>query len=116
TKVDALNRGESYIRHINHGRLQEARASKKITATSNFQNVENCDVIIMCVPTPLDHHLQPDLRYIIQTTEAIAPYLQPHTLVSLESTTWPGTTEEIVKPIIETKGKISLEKDLYLCF
>lgn len=116
TKVDAINAGSSYIRHINHGRLQAAKTSGKLTATSNFQTVKACDAVIICVPTPLDHHLEPDLRYIIQTTEAIAPYLQPHTLISLESTTWPGTTEEIVQPIIETKGKVALGKDLYLCF
>lgn len=116
TKVDAINAGNSYIRHINHGRLQAAKNSGKFRATNNFQTVEACDAVIICVPTPLDHHLEPDLRYVIQTTEAIAPYLQPHTLVSLESTTWPGTTEEIVLPIIETKGKVSLGKDLYLCF
>jgi UDP-N-acetyl-D-glucosamine dehydrogenase len=115
-KVDAINAGNSYIRHINHGRLQAARALGKLTATSNFQTIKACDVVIICVPTPLDHHLEPDLRYIIQTVESIAPHLQPHTLVSLESTTWPGTTEEVVKPIIETKGKITLGNDLYLCF
>ncbi|MBA3817081.1 MAG: nucleotide sugar dehydrogenase, partial [Parachlamydiaceae bacterium] len=115
-KIDAINSGNSYIQHINHARLLSARASGNLTATNDFQNIKACDAVIICVPTPIDHHLEPDLRYIIQTTEAIAPHLQPHTLVSLESTTWPGTTEEVVQPIIETKGKIVLGKDLYLCF
>lgn len=116
TKVDAINAGNSYIRHINHGRLQAAKTSGKLIATNNFHKIEECDAVIICVPTPLDHHLEPDLRFVIQTTESIASHLQPHTLVSLESTTWPGTTEEIVQPIIESLGKITLGKDLYLCF
>ena len=65
---------------------------------------------------PLNTHLKPDLRYIIETAKSIAPHLQPHTLVSLESTTWPGTTEEVVQPILETEGKVKLDHDLYLCF
>lgn len=115
-KVAAITKGQSYIRHINHGRLQKARDSGRLSATTDYQRVKECDAIIICVPTPLDHHLEPDLRFITQTVEAIAPHLQPHTLVSLESTTWPGTTEEIVLPLIESKGNIKLGKDLYLCF
>lgn len=88
----------------------------KFTPTSDYKRASECDAIIICVPTPLNSHLEPDLRYIVETCEAIAPYLQPGTLVSLESTTWPGTTEEVVKPILETKGKVTLGKDLYLCF
>lgn len=116
SKVESINTGNSYIRHINHGRLQQANLSQKLVATNNFQAIEKCDAVIICVPTPLDHHLEPDLRYIIQTSEAIAPFLQPHTLVSLESTTWPGTTEEIVQPILESHSQLQLGKDLYLCF
>lgn len=115
-KIDAIAEGKSYIRHINHGRLQKACTSKLLTATTDYKHVAECDAVIICVPTPLDHHLEPDLRYIVETCNAIAPHLQPHTLVSLESTTWPGTTEEVVKPILEAKGKVTLGKDLYLCF
>ena len=115
-KVGALNRGESYIRHINHDRLKNARNLGLLSATSDFQRIRECDAVIICVPTPLDHHLEPDLRYIVETCEAIAPHVQPHTLVSLESTTWPGTTEEVVKPILESKGSVRLGEDLYLCF
>lgn len=116
TKVKAIAEGQSYIRHINHGRLQNVKKNHQFSATSDYKHVSDCDAVIICVPTPLDHHLEPDLRFIVQTSEAIAPYLQPHTLVSLESTTWPGTTEEVMQPILETNGKVKLGKDLYLCF
>lgn len=115
-KIAAIAAGESYIRHINHGRLQQVCQSKHMSATADFQQIKNCDAVIICVPTPLDHHLEPDLRFIVQTAETIAPYLQPHTLVSLESTTWPGTTEEVLQPILEGKSERKLGRDLYLCF
>lgn len=115
-KISAIEKGESYIRHINHGRLQFARENYRFTATADFQHIKDCDAIIICVPTPLDHHLEPDLRFIVQTTEIVIPYLQPHTLISLESTTWPGTTEEVVLPLIESKSHLKLGQDLYLCF
>lgn len=115
-KIADINAGTSYIRHINHGRLQKARNAQRLTATTDYQRIKECDAVIICVPTPLDHHLEPDLHYIIQTVEAISPHLQPHTLVSLESTTWPGTTDEVVKPLIESKANVRLGNDLYLCF
>ncbi len=115
-KVKAIAEGKSYIRHINHSRLQEVRKNHRFSATGNYQHAAECDALIICVPTPLDHHLEPDLKFIVQTAEAIAPHLQPHTLVSLESTTWPGTTEEVVLPILEAHGRVKLGKDLYLCF
>jgi UDP-N-acetyl-D-glucosamine dehydrogenase len=116
SKITAITSGESYIRHINHGRLQAAVKSTRLKATTDYRHVADCDAIIICVPTPLDHHLEPDLRFIIQTVEAIAPHLRPHTLVSLESTTWPGTTDEVVLPILTARSELHLEKDLYLSY
>jgi len=116
SKIAHIAEGKSYIRHINHSRLQKALAGKLFAATNDYKRVAECDAIIICVPTPLDHHLEPDLRFIVETSQAIAPHLQPHTLVSLESTTWPGTTEEVVQPILESQGKCKLGVDLYLCF
>jgi len=115
-KISSIAQGNSYIRHINHGRLRKTCESGLFQATADYALVKECDAVIICVPTPLDHHLEPDLRYITETAESIAPYLQPGTLVSLESTTWPGTTDEVVKPILEEKGNVKLGKDLYLCF
>ncbi|MBX7066603.1 MAG: nucleotide sugar dehydrogenase [Parachlamydiales bacterium] len=112
-KIKAIDEGRSYIRHIASDRLKNARSL--FHATVDFKQIAQCDAVIICVPTPLDQHLEPDLRYIVDTSEAIAPHLQPHTLVSLESTTWPGTTEEVMKPILE-KTSLKLGQDLYLCF
>jgi UDP-N-acetyl-D-glucosamine dehydrogenase len=116
TKVHALNSGHSYIKHIDALRLQKALSSNLLHATADYRHVAACDAVLLCVPTPLDSHLEPDLRYIIDTSIAIAPHLQPHTLVSLESTTWPGTTEEVVRPLLEQHGHTRLGNDLYLCF
>lgn len=115
-KIAAIRAGKSYIHHINHGRLQTVCEKNTLTATSDFNKIAQCDAVIICVPTPLDHHLEPDLRFVVETCESIAPHIQPHTLVSLESTTWPGTTDEVVLPILENKGKVRLNEDLYLCF
>ncbi len=116
SKITAITNGVSYIKHINHGRLQKALATGLFHATSDFSQVANCDAIIICVPTPLDAHLEPDLHYIIDTCKTIAPHLKPHTLVSLESTTWPGTTDEVVKKILETNTSLEVGRNLYLCF
>ncbi len=114
-KIDHIIEGKSYIRHIESSRIKMVLAQEKIAATNDFSQVAACDAVIICVPTPLDHHLEPDLRFIIETTKAIAPYIKPHALVSLESTTWPGTTEEVVKPILEKAGR-KVGEDLYLAF
>jgi UDP-N-acetyl-D-glucosamine dehydrogenase len=115
-KIECIQKQESYIHHINHERLQKACNTRRFRATDDFKSIQECDAIIICVPTPLDHHLEPDLSYIVQTCKSIAPHLKPHTLVSLESTTWPGTTDEVVKPILENEGNLRVGKDLYLCF
>lgn len=115
-KIQSIAKSESYIKHINHDRLAKATKSGLFKATSDFAQVKKCDAIIICVPTPLDPHLQPDLKYIIDTCKTIGPHLQPHSLVSLESTTWPGTTEEICQPILEELSGLKVGKDLYLCF
>ena len=99
SKVDSIKAGRSYIKHIDHGRLKKAEITQKLTTTIDFKSISSCDAVIICVPTPLDHHLEPDLRFVVDTCQTIAPHLKPHTLVSLESTTWPGTTDEIVGPL-----------------
>lgn len=114
SKINALAEGKSYIQHISEERLQ--KAAHLFSATSDFSRVAECDAIIICVPTPLDRHLEPDLRFIEVTAKSIAPHLRPHTLVSLESTTWPGTTDEVMIPIIEEYGDLRAGRDLYACF
>ena len=115
-KINALAKGTSYIKHIKNERLKKAIDQKLFSSTSDYSQIAQCDAVILCVPTPLNHHLEPDLCYIIESCKSIAPYLQPHTLVSLESTTWPGTTEEVVLPLLQELSPLKINKDLYLCF
>lgn len=115
SKIEMLNRGENYIKHVNRDSLLEA-IEAGFSATDDFSRISECQVAIICVPTPVDAHLEPDLRFIVDTCKAIAPHLAPGTLVSLESTTWPGTTREVVQPILESEGPRRVGKDLYLCF
>jgi UDP-N-acetyl-D-glucosamine dehydrogenase len=99
-KVDALNCGKSYIYRIPEEEIQEAR-TKRLQATSDFSRLGEMDAIIICVPTPLDEYHEPDLSFITNTAQAVAPYLRAGQLVILESTTYPGTTEEVLVRILE---------------
>jgi UDP-N-acetyl-D-glucosamine dehydrogenase len=105
-KTEMLNRGETYIRHIGRERIAKAFASEKIEATNDFDRLADCDVIIICVPTPLGTHREPDLKYIRVTAEEIAKRLRPGQLVVLESTTYPGTTREELLPRFDARGLI----------
>lgn len=115
-KVDSINAGHNYIRHIDASRLKALRANKRLEARSDFAKVAECQALIICVPTPLSTHMEPDLTYIEATCRSIGPYLQPHTLVSLESSTWPGTTEEVMRPILEKLSPYRSGKDLHICY
>ena len=114
-KVARLNDGVSPLAHIGHARVAAARASGSFEATSDFSKVAATQAILICVPTPLGRHQEPDLSFVTGTIEAILPYLQPGQLVVLESTTWPGTTEEVVKPMIEAAGFRSGE-DIFIAY
>jgi UDP-N-acetyl-D-glucosamine dehydrogenase len=103
-KVDTLNAGGSYIFRITPEEIQAARA-QGMTATSDYSQITEMDAIIICVPTPLNEYHEPDLSYITNTGHAIAPHLRPGQLVVLESTTYPGTTEEVLVPILESENK-----------
>jgi UDP-N-acetyl-D-glucosamine dehydrogenase len=111
-KVDKLKAGRSYINYIPD---QAIRAAKKLEPTTNFARARDCDALIICVPTPLDQHREPDLTYIVETARAIAPHVKKGQLISLESTTWPGTTEEVVQPIVE-RGGLKAGRDVFLVF
>lgn len=103
-KVAHLKAGRSYIGTIPSARLQAMNADGAFDATTDFSRLGEADAILICVPTPLDEAREPDLSYVIKTGEAIARHLRPGQLVSLESTTYPGTTEEVLKPILEASG------------
>jgi len=104
TKVDKLNAGQSYIQHIPAGKIREHVEAKKFQATTDFTKLRGMDAVLICVPTPLDERREPDLSYVVDTAKAIAPHLQRSQLIVLESTTYPGTTEELVLPILEAGG------------
>lgn len=114
SKVDLLNSSESYIRHIPSALVAEARAAK-FEATSDFSRAGSVDALIMCVPTPLSRHREPDLSFIVKTVDSLVPHLRSGQVVSLESTTYPGTTDEEVLPRIEARGLV-VGKDIFLVF
>ena len=104
SKVDKLNAGQSYIQHIPADKIREHAQANRFDATTDFSKLRNMDAVLICVPTPLDERREPDLSYVENTAQAIAPNLQRNQLIVLESTTYPGTTEELVLPILEKGG------------
>ncbi len=103
-KTSLLNQGNSYIMHLGPERVRAAVASGLFVATSDFSRLTVPDALIIAVPTPLTRQREPDMRYVVQTGEIIARYLRPGQLVVLESTSYPGTTEELLKPLLEQSG------------
>jgi UDP-N-acetyl-D-glucosamine dehydrogenase len=114
-KVEMLNQGKSYIKHFTAEELKTFLKKKKFKATTDFGNLAKADVIIICVPTPLDSHKNPDLSYVMTTTEVISKNLRKGQLVVLESTTYPGTTEEKMLPLLEAGG-LKTGEDFYLAY
>ena len=103
-KVTKLKNKETYLRHINNSRISAVIRNNKFLPTSDFSEAEKCIAIILCVPTPLNKNREPDLQYITTTLNSLKRYFRKGQLLSLESTTYPGTTEEILKPLIESSG------------
>ena len=95
-KVGRLNKGESYIKHIPSRKLRELRRKRLFEATTDYSRLKDADCVIICVPTPLKKNKEPDLSYVEKTSDEVAKYLRKGQLVSLESTTYPGTTREIL--------------------
>ncbi|OGF47114.1 MAG: UDP-N-acetyl-D-glucosamine dehydrogenase [Candidatus Firestonebacteria bacterium RIFOXYC2_FULL_39_67] len=114
-RVDMVNKGECYIPDVVDGALGELVKAGKLRATMDFSVLNNVDAICICVPTPLDENKDPDISYIKSTTKQVAKYLHKGQLVSLESTTYPGTTEEIMLPELEKTG-LKVGKDFFLVF
>lgn len=113
--VDTINSGRSSIADVPSEKLAPLVSDGLLEATTDFSRVSECDAVAICVPTPLDKAKEPDVSFIVAATEAIAPHLKPQSIVTLESTTYPGTTEEIVQPILEAQG-FTIGEDLYLAF
>jgi UDP-N-acetyl-D-glucosamine dehydrogenase len=114
-KVDAINGGKSYLKHIPGEAIAAAVQAERMRATAKISDLSQADAIVICVPTPLTAHREPDLSYVQGTAQAIAPHLRRGQLIVLESTTWPGTTIEVIKPILERNGLRS-GRDFYLAF
>ena len=115
-KVEALNQGRSYIKHIESAAIAEYAKSGKLSASTDFSRVKETEAVIICVPTPLNKNREPDISYIIETGKAIAPHLQKGTLVVLESTTYPGTTDEDLRAVLEAGSKLKAGTDFHLAF
>jgi len=114
-KVDALNRGETYILDVAESELKPLVESGRLVATTDFSAISQLDTANICVPTPLRKTKDPDMSYVVSCTEQIAKYLKPGTLIILESTTYPGTTEELLLPTLQ-KGGLKVGEDFFLCF
>lgn len=113
-RADDLNSGQSPIKHIPHEKIQAMREAG-FEATTDFTRAAECDALLICVPTPLDKTREPDLSFVTATMDLIAPYLRKGQMISLESTTWPGTTREVLLPYLEKAG-LTVGEDAYLVY
>ncbi len=114
-KSVALMKGESYIKHIPASRIKKAVDTGKMAATDKYDRMGECDAVLIAVPTPLNKNREPDMSYIVDTCEAIAPWLRAGQLIVLESTTYPGTTDEVMIPILEKSG-LKADRDFFAAF
>jgi UDP-N-acetyl-D-glucosamine dehydrogenase len=115
-KVDSLNEGKSYIKHIPSKTILAQIKAKNFSASTDFKKIQTVEAVIICVPTPLSKNREPDISYILKTGEAIAPHLQKGMVVVLESTTYPGTTDEDLRAVLEAGSSLKAGKDFHLAF
>ena len=116
SKVDLINKGRSYIKHIASDTLEEVVNQKKLSASTDFGRVKEVEAVIICVPTPLSKNREPDISFVLETGRAIAPHLSPGALVVLESTTYPGTTDEDLRLVLEKGSGMKAGVDFHLAF
>ena len=116
SKVDMVNAGHNYIGDVVDSELASLVKSGMLSATSDYSRIKDIDFIAICVPTPLDVHQDPDMQYVRSSAESVAKYLRPGSIVVLESTTYPGTTEELIRPVIEDISGLKCGTDFYLGF
>jgi UDP-N-acetyl-D-glucosamine dehydrogenase len=115
-KVDQINAGRSYIKHISAGTIGEALKADRLRASTDFSLIKDASAVIICVPTPLNKNREPDISFILETGRAIAPHLSKGTLVALESTTYPGTTDEDLRAVLEENSGLRAGVDFHLAF
>lgn len=115
-KVNCINQGIPYIKHLGEDKMKVLADSDLCRASSDFSKLVEADALLMCVPTPLNLYREPEMKYVIQTTEVISKYLRKDQLVILESTTWPGTTVELIIPMLEKETGLISGKDFYVAY
>lgn len=116
TKVNCINKGIPYIKHLGEKMMQEIAGSDLCEATSDFSRLKEADALLMCVPTPLDEHREPNMKFVELTTKTISEHLREGQLVILESTTWPGTTEDLIIPMLQKESGLKAGKDFYVAY
>ena len=116
SKIEALISGKSYIHHIPDGEIVNLMSEGRFSASTDFTRVRDADAVIICVPTPVDRNREPDISYVLNSGKAIAPYLKKGTVVVLESTTYPGTTDEDLREVLETGSGMVAGEDFHLAF
>ena len=115
-KVDSLNRGKSYIRHIPSDSLKQLTGQKNLEASADFSKVSELDCLLICVPTPLNSNREPDMSFIVSTARQIAPGLRKEQLIILESTTYPGTTRDVLIPELESASGLKADQDFFVVY
>jgi UDP-N-acetyl-D-glucosamine dehydrogenase len=115
-KIDALNKGQSYIKHIDPASIVEQVKAGRFTASTDFRRIADVEAVIICVPTPLNKNREPDISYIVDTGKTMAPHIRKGTLVVLESTTFPGTTDEDLRAVLENGSGLKAGTDFHLAF
>ena len=120
-KVDTINDGKSYIKHIDSVAIKKLTSESRLKASTKFEEIRSCDAILICVPTPLGQHREPDISYVLETGKSIAPFLKADSskrkkLVVLESTTYPGTTDDNLREILETYSGLIAGQDFHLAY
>ena len=111
-KIKKLNSGRSIIKHVPHAQVKKLVNKKLFSATSNMSRLKSVDAILICVPTPLTKNREPDMQFVVNSCQTISKYIRKGQLVTLESTTYPGTTRELMKPILEKPG-LRAGRDFY---
>lgn len=115
-KIDCIRQGRPYIKHLGPEMMQELAGSDRCDATNQFERLSQVDAVLLCVPTPLDEHREPDMQYVERTCFTVGENLREGQLVILESTTYPGTTEELIIPILESKSGLRAGEDFYVAY
>jgi len=115
-KINMINNGKNYISDVIDEELKSVIKNGNLKVSNEFEFIRDIDIVLICVPTPLDKYKQPDISYVKESTESVGKYLHEGMLIILESTTYPGTTEELVLPILERMSGLKCEKDFYLAF